>query len=425
MRLRRPRSVAVALALIGLAAGSAVAADAMDGPRVVAGHAGAGGASLPAPGPAAPLAASLADHATHHYMYVFPDQAMYVYDIDHGQRLVQQVSLPGIAGIRGVAASPSSHTLYISYGGDAGTASHGSVIAYDLVTGAVLWNRTYDRGVDSIAVGPSGRLLYIPDGELSSDGVWTVVDAASGAIVGQITGGTGPHNTVVGASGRRVYLGGRDASFLDVASTATGRIVRRIGPLHTGVRPFTVDGADRLAFTTGTGVLGFQVSSIRTGRVLYTVGFGPRFQYDPATFSPSAPSHGISLSPNERQLWVIDAPNDYVHVFDVAGLPGRAPRRIANIRLRHDLTGSEAGCLYDCARRLAAAQPQRLLRVRRRLGRRDQHRHPPRGRVPARAARHPQVPGDRLARRRAGGDHRPAGSRLRPPRAPAGPPRCR
>jgi DNA-binding beta-propeller fold protein YncE len=297
-----------------------------------------------------PAAASLADHATHHYLYVFPDQAMYVYDIDHGHRLVQQVSLPGISGIRGVAASPDTHTLYIAYGGDAGTASHGSVIAYDLLTGAVRWRRTYDRGIDSLAVDRTGRVLYVPDGELSTDGVWSVVDAASGAALGQINGGSGPHNTVVGASGRRVYLGGRSASYLDVASTATGRIIKRIGPLHAGLRPFTVDGADRLAFTTGTGVLGFQVSSIRTGKVLYTEGFGPRFGYDPATFAPSAPSHGISLSPNQRQLWVIDAPNDYVHVFDVAGLPSRAPRRIADIRLRHDLTGSEAGCSYDCAR---------------------------------------------------------------------------
>jgi hypothetical protein len=102
--------------------------------------------------------------------------------------------------------------------------------------------------------------------------------------------------------------------------------------------------------TTATGVLGFQVSSIRTGRVLYSAGFGPRFRYDPATFAPSAPSHGISLAPNQRTVWVIDAPNDYVHVFNVAGLPSRGPRRTADIRLRHRLTGTEAGCSYDCAR---------------------------------------------------------------------------
>lgn len=127
-------------------------------------------------------------------------------------------------------------------------------------------------------------------------------------------------------------------------------MTKRIGPLKSGVRPFTINGAQTLAFTTATGFLGFQVSSIRTGRVLDTVTFGPRFRYDPASFSPSAPSHGISLSPDERRLWVIDAPNNYVHVFDVAGLPRRRPHLIASLKLQHQLTGQEAPCSYDCAR---------------------------------------------------------------------------
>jgi DNA-binding beta-propeller fold protein YncE len=297
-----------------------------------------------------PREATLATAGAHHYLYVFPDQAMYVYDIDHGHRLVQRVSLPGIEGIRGVAASPRTHMLYISHGGDAGTQSTGGLLAYDLLSDTVAWDRSYARGVDSLAIDPAAQRLYMPDGELSTDGTWSVIDARTGAVTGHIEGGEGPHNTIVGPRGRQVYLGGRSSSFLDVASTATNRVTKRIGPLRSSVRPFTINGAETLAFTTATGALGFQVSSIRTGRVLYTAGFGPRFRYDPARFSPSAPSHGISLSPNQRQLWVIDAPNDEVHVFDVAGLPRRPPRRIADIRLAHGLTGAEAACSYDCQR---------------------------------------------------------------------------
>lgn len=126
-------------------------------------------------------------------------------------------------------------------------------------------------------------------------------------------------------------------------------MLRRIGPLWGGVRPFTVDGPKHLAFTTATARLGFQVSSISTGRVLYSVSFAG-FHYDPARFAPSAPSHGISLSPNGRQLWVLDAPNGYVHVFDVSGLPRRRPRALADVRLAAPLSGDETPCAYDCAR---------------------------------------------------------------------------
>lgn len=287
---------------------------------------------------------------TRHYLYVLLDQAMYIYDIDHGQRLVEHIRLPGIKEIRGVVASPRTHTLYLSYGPYTGPGGHGSLLAYDLISATVRWRRTYTRGVDSMAINPSGTRIYLPDGELSPDGVWSVIDARSGDVSGRIDGGRGPHNTIVGLNGRHVYLGPRNARYLDVASTATDRVLRRVGPLRGGVRPFTINGAGTLAYTTATGRLGFQVSSLRTGHVLYTVGFGRRFRYHPTASSPTAPSHGISLSPNERQLWVVDQPNGYVHVFDVSGVPGRAPRRIADIRLRHPFTGMQAGCTVDCGR---------------------------------------------------------------------------
>jgi DNA-binding beta-propeller fold protein YncE len=294
---------------------------------------------------------SVASSATRHYEYVFPDGAMYVYDIDDHQRLVQTVQLPGITGIRGVVASPRTHILYISHGGDGGgSGNNGSLLAYDLVSQRVLWDHAYSRGVDSMAISPDGRRIYLPDGELSTDGIWSVVDAGTGDVIGEIPAGLGPHNTVMSLDGKRVYLGGRNYAYLDVASTDTNRVIRRVGPLKSGVRPFTVNGRGTIAYTTATGFLGFQVSSITTGRVLYTVTFGSRFRWNPATFPASAPSHGISLSPDERRLWVIDGPNSYVHVFDVTGVPRRPPRLIANIRLAHPLTGLESSCSYDCQR---------------------------------------------------------------------------
>jgi hypothetical protein len=297
-----------------------------------------------------PRSASLVRPGIRHYEYVFPDQGMYVYDIDAGQRLVQHVALPGIRSIRGVVASPRTHLLYISYGGYGGMNGQGSLLAYDLVSGRILWDRHYATGVDSMAIDPAGERIYMPDGELSGDATWRVLDAHSGRIIGVINAGAGPHNTIVGLSGKHVYLGGVRSPYLDVADTTTDQVIERIGPLRSGVRPFTINGAETLAFTTATGFLGFQVSSIHTGHVLYTVSFGPRFRWNPARYGGTAPSHGLSLSPDERQLWVIDGPNSYVHVFDVSGLPGRPPRQIADIRLEHPLTGDEAGCSVDCGR---------------------------------------------------------------------------
>jgi DNA-binding beta-propeller fold protein YncE len=268
-----------------------------------------------------------------HFEYVFALNGIQVYDIDHDNRLVGTIALPNLA-VRGVVASPVTHMLDISYGGQGGASGTGSMLAYDLVTGRIVWQRNYQTGADSIAITPDGRTIYLPVGESSNSGTWEVVDAATGRLTGSIEAGSGAHNTIMGLDGKDVYLGGVNYPYLEVASTATHGIVRKIGPLHgPGVRPFTINGAQTLAFTTARSYLGFQVSDIRTGKVLYSVA-PPGFTFNAARFGRT-PDHGISLSPDERQLYLIDTPNGYVHVFDVSGLPRTPPRDVANIKLAH------------------------------------------------------------------------------------------
>ena len=137
----------------------------------------------------------------------------------------------------------------------------------------------------------------------------------------------------MGLDGRYVYMAGVDYPYLTVASTATNSVVRKIGPLRTGGRPFTINGKQTLAFTTAHDLLGFQISNIRTGKVLLTVPV-PGFSWDPTTFTRS-PCHGISLSPDKKRIYLIDTPNGYVHVFDVSQVPAKAPRHIADVRLSH------------------------------------------------------------------------------------------
>jgi DNA-binding beta-propeller fold protein YncE len=282
----------------------------------------------------------------HHYEYVFPDRGIDVYDIDDGHRLVARWSVPDAHALRGVVASPRTGRLYFSVGGNGGESGSGALVAYDLLHNRVLWKRNFPTGTDSPAITPDGRKLYLPIGERTMDDVWYVIDARSGEVTKEIHAGPGPHNTIVAPDGKRVYLGPRNSRFLYVASTRTDRIVRKIGPLLPGVRPFTIDAAQRFAYTTATGVLGFQVSSIQTGRVLYTVpvrGF-------PGGRSLGTPSHGISLTPDGREVDVIDVPSSYVHAFDVTGVPGAAPRRVADIRLQHPMIGLESPCGGDCGR---------------------------------------------------------------------------
>ena len=281
---------------------------------------------------------------TRHFEYVFPDGGMYVYDMDNGHKLVESISLPTTAGVRGVVASPVTHMLYISYGGDGGCNGNGSLLKYDLVADQLMWTKSYSHGIDSMAISPDGKTIYMPDGELTADGIWYVIDANSGNQTGTINGGMGPHNTIVSLNGAHVYLGGRNHNYLEVADIATNQVIKTIGPLYSGVRPFTINGSETIAYTTATGFLGFQVSDIRKGQVLFTV---PIKGFYWNVRGPSAPSHGISLSPDEKELYVMDSPNSYVHVFNVSGVPTTAPVQVADIKVT-SMAGYESDCAYDC-----------------------------------------------------------------------------
>jgi DNA-binding beta-propeller fold protein YncE len=283
-----------------------------------------------------------------HLEYVLQDGTTSVYDMDHEYKLLKTISLPQTkAEVRGVMVAPSSHLMFITFGGDGPTngSGNGSVLAYDLVQEKAVWEVKLNTGIDSGAVSPDGKTLYIPTGESTESGIWNMLSASNGALIGTIQGGSGAHNTVASPDGRYVYLGGRTHNFLDVYETATGK-VKEIGPLIGSVRPLTANGSGTLAFTTATNFDGFQVSSVTTGKVLFTVSFGEV----PKEFPFTAPSHGIALSPDEKQLYAIDSVHKQVQFFDVSRVKeGVAPTQIGVVPVA-GLSGSETGCAYDCKR---------------------------------------------------------------------------
>jgi hypothetical protein len=108
------------------------------------------------------------------------------------------------------------------------------------------------------------------------------------------------------------------------------------------------DAEHGVLFVTRRGLLGVRVLDLRTKRARYSVRF-EGFTWNPR-FGPDPPSHGLSLAPDRPELWVLDAPNSVVHVFDVSALPERPPRRLDDIRLSKPISGDENPCTSGCGR---------------------------------------------------------------------------
>ncbi|MGZ3625324.1 MAG: YncE family protein [Ktedonobacteraceae bacterium] len=285
---------------------------------------------------------------TAHWAYVVDDGEVYAYDIDHNHALVKQFPIPE-AGKRGVAVAPKQGLLYVSECGTSNCAgSHGSLLAYDLVHDVVAWIANYSFGIDQFAVTPEGSTIYMPHGSDSGQGYHSIIDASDGKPTGTITTGTDGHNTIVSLDGTKAYLGGYTGSnynYAHVVNTATNQVTINAGPTVNGVRPFTINGKNTLMFTTSTNTCGFQVLNLTSGSVLYTVTFSGSCSW---TVS-NAPSHGISLSPDEKRVYVMDAPLDKLEVYDVSGLPATAPSFVASVQLS-SLSGTESPCQTYCER---------------------------------------------------------------------------
>jgi hypothetical protein len=108
------------------------------------------------------------------------------------------------------------------------------------------------------------------------------------------------------------------------------------------------DTEHAVTYMTRRGLLGVRVLDLHTKRLLYVMRF-KGFTWNPR-FGPDPPSHGLSLAPDRPELWVLDAPNSVVHVFDVSELPGTPPRRLEDVRLSKPISGDENPCKRACGR---------------------------------------------------------------------------
>ena len=101
-------------------------------------------------------------------------------------------------------------------------------------------------------------------------------------------------------------------------------------------------------YVTRRGFLGFRVLDLQRAISLHDVSFAG-FTWNPE-FGPDPPSHGLSLAPDRPELWVLDAPNSAIHVFDVSALPRGRPRLLDDIRLSRPLSGEQNPCTRACTR---------------------------------------------------------------------------
>jgi hypothetical protein len=283
------------------------------------------GAGKPARGAAISRRLYVASPGIRDYLE-YGGHGLIVFDIDDGHQFIKRIPTGGTSAagkplnVKGVCANGRTGRIYVS------TLKH--LICVDLAIERAVWEREYDAGCDRMSMTPAGDVIFLP----SLEGpLWYVVDAADGRELARIEPNSGAHNTIVGLDGAEAYLAGLRSPLLAVAGVESRKVERTVGPFSAPVRPFTVNGRQSLVFANVNGLLGFEVGDLTTGKLLH------RVEVDGYAQGPikrhGCPSHGIGLTPAEDELWLCDAHNQCLHVFDSTRVP---PVRKQTIKLKDE-----------------------------------------------------------------------------------------
>ena len=281
----------------------------------------------------AAAAGNAESHGDRHFLYVaepgirdyvqWGGAGIVVFDMDNGHAFVKRIETPASReakplNMKGICACAATRRLYFT--------TTKRLYCLDLLSEKTIWEKELSRGCDRMSITPDGKTLYVPS--LEGD-IWNIVDAASGKVVTQITTKSGAHNTVCGLDGSRMYLAGLKSPMLTVADPRSNKIVSQVGPFAAAIRPFTVNEAQTRCYVNVNDLLGFEIGDLTTGKKIGHVevlGFekGPVKRH-------GCPSHGIGLTPDEKELWLSDGHNSRMHVFDMTVEP---PKLIASLPLR-------------------------------------------------------------------------------------------
>lgn len=249
-----------------------------------------------------------------------------IFDINQGHKFVRRFPSAGVdekgkpLNVKGICASARTGRLYVS--------TTRTLMCFDLASDKLLWETPYEGGCDRMAISPDGTVIYLPSLEGPH---WHVVNAETGDILRKIVPNSGAHNTIIGRGGKFAYLAGLKSPILRVADIRKHQVVKEIGPFGNVVRPFTVNGDESLCYVNVNDLLGFEIGDLRSGKVLHRVEI-TGFEKGPVK-RHGCPSHGVALTPDEREIWVADATNKRVHIFSNTSMP---PKQKDSIELRDE-----------------------------------------------------------------------------------------
>jgi len=218
-----------------------------------------------------------------------------------------------LESIAGMMASPATNMVYVS--------TRGHLIAIDLLSEKIVWKNSYEAETccERGQVTPDGLTLEV--GSNLQD-FHRVIDARTGKVMGIIPTPQSMfnHNMGMSADGKTVFDAPNGIT-MTVASMETMKPLKTI-TFSDHIRVFVLNHDSSRIYANLNNLLGFEIANVQNGNVVKRIEvpgemwkekwYNPNLHF----FGHGAPMHGIAMLPDESEIWLPDAINNQVIVYD-------------------------------------------------------------------------------------------------------------
>ncbi len=240
-----------------------------------------------------------------------------VLDVNDGYHFVKRIPTWEYAGsmspeqVSGVAASPVTNLIYV--------AARGRLAAIDLGTDKMVWSVTLDgKCCERPQVTPDGKLVVV--GSDLQD-YWYELDAATGKLIGKLNAPESPnsHNLNLSADGKTAFMSPNN-KVMTISDIGSRKIIKTIR-FPDNIRVFVLNKDSSKIYANNNNFLGFLIADVASGEVtkrveITSVNWHAKWDVTPRPRIPhGCPSHGIALTPDEKEIWVADGLFNKLHIF--------------------------------------------------------------------------------------------------------------
>lgn len=235
---------------------------------------------------------------------------LYVADRYESVRRLDPDTLETVAtldvGLRphGLIVSPDRRTLYVT------VETTDELVKVDVASHEIVGRVEVGSVPNEPTITRDGRHVIVP--LRGGPERCAVVDAETMEVVARLPAGTAQHNAYTSADGSIAIVTSMGDDLITVIDTATLEVDRRI-ELPGTPRPVALTDDLSRAYVALSGLTGFVTLDLRTDEVV------DRVELEIPADTPPPPldtyTHGLLLTPDQRELWVAAYATDTVHAF--------------------------------------------------------------------------------------------------------------